>query len=215
MQRGLKIFTGTKIVRWQPHDGGMTLLSADGPRVEAKKVVFATGYETMEFLPRNLCQLASTYAFVSQPFDSPAWPRNCLIWESARPYLYFRTTQDNRAIVGGEDIEIVDPRLRDQLLPEKTRTLQNRIGRLMPQLNIETDCAWAGTFAQTKDGLPYIGPHPGFPHAYFALGYGGNGITFKHPCGANHFVFIYGSEESYCGAVWIWEVRKVYRVQQV
>jgi glycine/D-amino acid oxidase-like deaminating enzyme len=27
--------------------------------------------------------------------------------------------------------------------------------------------------------LAYIGPHPAFPRAYFALGFGGNGITFS------------------------------------
>ena len=38
---------------------------------------------------------------------------------------------------------------------------------------------WAGTFGETKDGLAYIGAHPRLPHAYFALGYGGNGITYS------------------------------------
>ena len=31
----------------------------------------------------------------------------------------------------------------------------------------------------TKDGLPYIGSLPGQRHTYFALGFGGNGITFS------------------------------------
>ena len=30
----------------------------------------------------------------------------------------------------------------------------------------------------TADGLPYIGPHRRYPHHWFALGYGGNGMTF-------------------------------------
>jgi glycine/D-amino acid oxidase-like deaminating enzyme len=40
------------------------------------------------------------------------------------------------------------------------------------------DFWWAGTFAETKDGLPYVGP---FDHkrVLYALGYGGNGITFS------------------------------------
>ena len=35
-----------------------------------------------------------------------------------------------------------------------------------------------GTFAETKDGLAYIGSVPDFPRYLFALGFGGNGITF-------------------------------------
>jgi glycine/D-amino acid oxidase-like deaminating enzyme len=42
------------------------------------------------------------------------------------------------------------------------------------------DWRWGGTFGETKDGLPYIGTVPQFPHGYFALGYGGNGITFSY-----------------------------------
>jgi glycine/D-amino acid oxidase-like deaminating enzyme len=180
VQRGLEVFTHTPICRCEPAERGMTLHAEHGPRIDAKKVVVATGYETMEFLPRDICRLASTYALVSQPLpDFPGWPRRCLIWETARPYLYMRTTTDNRAMIGGEDEDIIDPQQRDQLIPQKASILRDRFMTLMPQIKIESDCAWAGTFAQTEDGLPYIGSLRTLPHAYFALGYGGNGITFS------------------------------------
>ena len=41
------------------------------------------------------------------------------------------------------------------------------------------DWRWGGTFGDTEDGLPYIGTVRQFPNGYFALGYGGNGITFS------------------------------------
>jgi glycine/D-amino acid oxidase-like deaminating enzyme len=30
----------------------------------------------------------------------------------------------------------------------------------------------------TPDSLPYVGPHRRYPGHWFALGYGGNGMTF-------------------------------------
>ena len=40
--------------------------------------------------------------------------------------------------------------------------------------------AWAGSFAETRDGLPFIGRVPGMdPRLQFALCYGGNGITYS------------------------------------
>ena len=44
----------------------------------------------------------------------------------------------------------------------------------------DIDCgyAWEGLFATTPDGLPYIGTHRHYPRHLFALGYGGNGMTF-------------------------------------
>jgi FAD dependent oxidoreductase len=42
----------------------------------------------------------------------------------------------------------------------------------------EVAFTWAGTFAESRDGLPYIGPTAS-PNVLVALGYGGNGITFS------------------------------------
>ena len=50
---------------------------------------------------------------------------------------------------------------------------------LFPDIDLKCEMAWCGTFSETKDGLPYIGEYPGYPNMFFALGYGGNGITFS------------------------------------
>lgn len=54
--------------------------------VSARKVVFATGYETQELLKQPGVRLSSTYALVSEPLGQRPWHEECLIWESARPY---------------------------------------------------------------------------------------------------------------------------------
>ena len=124
--------------------------------------------------------MKSTYALISEPLESiPGWHQRCLIWESGSPYLYLRTTSEGRIIVGGEDEDFVNAKRRDALISQKTRTLVKKFGRLFPDLKLEVAYAWAGTFGESKDGLAYIGVHPLFPHCYFALGYGGNGITYS------------------------------------
>ena len=57
--------------------------------------------------------------------------------------------------------------------------LVRRFHGFYPHAQIEPAFGWAGLFGSTKDGLAYIGSHPSFPRAYFALGFGGNGITFS------------------------------------
>ena len=50
---------------------------------------------------------------------------------------------------------------------------------MFPQLRLQPAFAWAGTFAETEDGLPFFGPHPQHgPRVHFAMAYGGNGITY-------------------------------------
>jgi glycine/D-amino acid oxidase-like deaminating enzyme len=90
-----------------------------------------------------------------------------------------RTTGENRIIIGGEDFPIVKPAYRDRLIPAKTRILLKKFKALFPEIKLEVGYSWAGTFSSTKDGLAYIGTHRSLPHAFFALGYGGNGITYS------------------------------------
>jgi glycine/D-amino acid oxidase-like deaminating enzyme len=179
---GAQVFAETIVTVYDADDTGVTLTTDRGPQVRASHVTFATGYETPEFLDKDICQLRSTYALGSQPLGGieQSWPHRCLIWESGDPYFYARTTTDNRAMIGGEDVETADARQRDAMIDEKARALAEKFHKLIPSLSpIAPEFRWAGTFAQTKDGLPYIGTTRQFPRGYFALGYGGNGITFS------------------------------------
>jgi glycine/D-amino acid oxidase-like deaminating enzyme len=69
---------------------------------------------------------------------------------------------------------------RDERFAVGTRELREDFERLFPALaDIGIDDAWEGLFAMTPDSLPYIGPHRRYPGHLFALGYGGNGMTFE------------------------------------
>jgi glycine/D-amino acid oxidase-like deaminating enzyme len=181
LEMGTRIFGDTEIIKYVSHRDGVTLGTSRGHQIHAKKIVFATGYETPEFVDRKLCKLKSTYAVASQPIKPfpPQWREHCLIWEHRDPYFYLRTSLDGRAIIGGEDIDDANPKHRDRLIAKKTARLIEKFNQLFPDVKFKPAFTWAGTFAETKDGLPYIGSLAQYPHGYFALGYGGNGITFS------------------------------------
>jgi glycine/D-amino acid oxidase-like deaminating enzyme len=144
--------------------------------------VVATGFDIDKFLPERVMDLHSTYALVTEPVASlPGWPAGQpLIWETRQPYIYLRTTAEGRILIGGYDEPFQDPAKRDALLPRKRGLLLRRLRQLFPDLAaVEAAWSWCGTFGETKDGLPYIGRHPSRPRCWFALGYGGNGITYS------------------------------------
>jgi glycine/D-amino acid oxidase-like deaminating enzyme len=93
------------------------------------------------------------------------------------PYHYARWTPDSRLILGGEDEPRKPTGDRRTTLNRHARTLAS----LFPPLTeIEPEYAWEGLFATTPDGLPNIGTHRRYPRQLFALGYGGNGMTFGY-----------------------------------
>src|SRR5574338_554749 len=147
--------------------------------VRAHRLVYATGYETEQRLRQPAVHLHDTYAFASEPVkDLGSWHERALIWETARPDIYLRTTDDNRVLVGGGDDRHTSPERRDRALAEKTETLLRRARRMFPDLGLVPAFAWAGTFAESDDGMPYIGCHPEYPDSIFAACYGGNGTVF-------------------------------------
>lgn len=134
----------------------------------------------VEMIKDKFVDLISTYAIVGEVSeDDHSHLSETLFWNTAEPYNYFRTTDDNRVLIGGEDEEFVDAQKRDSLIGAKAEKLEKTLKKLLPSIKFRTDFTWAGTFGETKDGLPYIGEHPNFPSAYFVLGFGGNGITFS------------------------------------
>jgi glycine/D-amino acid oxidase-like deaminating enzyme len=157
---------------------GRLRLRTSGGVLGTQRIVFATGYETPAPLRPGITALHSTYALATEPIPDLGPIRDgCLVWETARPYFYMRTTTDGRILAGGADAPFQNPDRRDALLPDRIRRLEKRLRQFVPDIQAVTAFSWAGTFAETPDGLPFIGPTAGFPRALFALGYGGNGIT--------------------------------------
>lgn len=134
----------------------------------------------MEFIDKKIVDLKSTYAVVSEQYNERKfWKDEVLIWNTANPYLYVRTTPDGRVLVGGRDEDFYNPDKRNKLISKKTKQLTQDINKLFPQLDFKPEFSWTGTFGATKDGLPFIGGYDKLPNSYFALGFGGNGITFS------------------------------------
>jgi glycine/D-amino acid oxidase-like deaminating enzyme len=81
--------------------------------------------------------------------------------------------------VGGEDDPFRNPARRDRLVKAKTDLLATRFSEMFPAIELEVAYRWAGTFGETKDGLPYIGQIRQMPRCHFVLGFGGNGIVYS------------------------------------
>lgn len=179
---GAKVYDHSKIFDLKTNSRGIVASTQDGICVRAKHAVFAAGYASQRWLPEPVARNRSSYAVISDPIDAAALGelKNTMVWESARPYLYLRSTGDGRLLIGGEDDSFDLPARRDAVVGKKSALLLKRFARLFPNCPIEPAFSWAGTFAETADGLPYFGAHPVWgPRVHFGLAYGGNGITYS------------------------------------
>ncbi len=179
--KGVKVFDRTPIIHIEHHKNNVALTVENGCSIKAKKLVYATGYEAVKFIDEKIVALHCTFACASEQANEKQkfWTDDVLIWNTADPYLYMRSTKDKRILIGGRDEEFYSPAKRDALLPGKIKQLVNDFNKVFPHIAFKPEFSWAGTFGATKDGLPFIGNYKKLSNSLFALGFGGNGITFS------------------------------------
>lgn len=179
LARGAEILAPATAAAVTHGKNDITIHLAEGPDIQAKALVYCTGYELPRCLARFKREIMSTYAIATRPQPQRIWPTGCMIWESSDPYLYMRATSDGRVICGGEDEEFATPEKRDALMTKKKALLEKKLAKIFPQLDTRAEFSWSAAFGSSSTGLPHIGRVPNEPHTYAILAYGGNGITFS------------------------------------
>jgi glycine/D-amino acid oxidase-like deaminating enzyme len=180
---GAAVHERSPVRRIEQTRSGVRVRTARGV-VAAARVVIATGYATPAFKPlAGRFRLSHTYVLATPPIGR-AQRRDLglgdvMLWDTEEPYHYARWTRDRRLLLGGGDRPPVSGRAREAAFRAGTQAVRDYFERLLPALvEIGIEFAWEGVFATTPDGLPYIGAHRRYPRHLFALGYGGNGMTY-------------------------------------
>jgi glycine/D-amino acid oxidase-like deaminating enzyme len=182
-QAGADVYERSEVASIR-HDHDRVSIHTRNGRVDASRVIIATGYATRHFRPlAGRFRMSHTYVLSTPPLTAAERRHigiaDVLLWDTERPYHYARWTAANRLLLGGADRRVRPGRRRRALFVSATRELRRDFEQLFPGLDrIEIEHAWEGLFAMTPDSLPYIGPHRRYPGHLFALGYGGNGMTF-------------------------------------
>jgi glycine/D-amino acid oxidase-like deaminating enzyme len=181
LRNGCKVFDRTKAINISHNKNSVVIKTENNQTITCNKLLYATGYEAVNFVNKKIVNLNSTYVTISEHTNvhKNFWNDDALIWNTDNPYLYMRTTTNGRIIVGGRDEKFYDPLKRDALIEKKAKLLQKDFHKLFPKIPFNPVFAWTGTFGTTTDGLPFIGPYRPLPNSFFALGFGGNGITFS------------------------------------
>jgi glycine/D-amino acid oxidase-like deaminating enzyme len=179
-KRGLQVFDRTEIHEITYNENKVHLKTGEGFMLTAEKVVNASGFEVVNFISKDIVDLYCTYAVISENSQEQDdfWKDRVMMWNTDNPYLYLRLTMDNRIIIGGRDVRFSHKASRT-MFEEKAVRLCADFDKLFPGKKLKAEFAWSGTFGVTKDSLPYIGELSKTPNTYYALGFGGNGITFS------------------------------------
>ncbi|MFC5652846.1 NAD(P)/FAD-dependent oxidoreductase [Paenibacillus solisilvae] len=179
---GAAIHEQTDITEHITLDHGLhQLTTSAGLTVLAEHVIYAVGYEPEELRGQFIkSDINRTYAIATEPqADMEKWYMKHMIWETARPYFYMRTTPDGRVIAGGLDEDSSHPVTSEQARHKRTDKLHARVKEHFPSFNAPLAYDWTAAFGESRDNLPFIGADPSWPGVYYCLGYGGNGTVYS------------------------------------
>ncbi|WP_410981818.1 NAD(P)/FAD-dependent oxidoreductase [Bacillus cereus] len=178
-QLGASIFENTEVMHIKSVQKDVVSYIKTGKKIVAKAVIMATGYEMLFGKKEANATVETSYAIVTNEQEHfNGWHEQSLIWETARPYLYFRTYK-NRIIVGGLDESLQLQKLGDTKLLHKRDLLTKIIQEMFPNLsNVRAEYYWAATFGGSRDGLPILKEDRKIFNLYYALPYGGNGTVY-------------------------------------
>ena len=177
---GLRVYENTEVVKVNYENSGVLVETSYGYSVKGKIIIVATGYNTELFTKRNFGTKTTTFNIATKPVSNfSGWHNRVLIRDNNDPYNYLRTTEDNRIIIGGEDINFVPDIFNEKAAVEKYNILEQRLKSMFKDIeDIQVEYKYCGAFASTKDNLGFLGPDPNNDKLWYCLGYGANGILF-------------------------------------
>ncbi|WP_338471198.1 FAD-dependent oxidoreductase [Niallia sp. XMNu-256] len=181
-KKGIRVFENTEMNghHYDEEQGKMIISTKGKHSIQARYVIFAAGYEGMDIKKEKKASFVSTYTVTTNPVeDFSDWYNRTLIWETARPYLYMRTTKDNRIIIGGLDDNTTSPEDRDSKLIYKKNKLIEEFNNMFPTIKVQPEYYLTAFYGGTLDGIPIIGQYEEYPNSYFLLAFGDNGTVYS------------------------------------
>lgn len=178
-RQGLRVYENTEVVKIHYNENDVVAETVYGHKVKGKIIIVATGYNTTLFTKRNFGVKTTAFNIATKPINNiEEIYKNTVIRDNEVTYNYLRTTEDNRIIIGGEDINFMPDIFNEELCNKSYDKLEQRLKNMFPKLDIEIEYKYCGAFESTQDNLGFLGKDPKNKKLWYCLGYGANGILF-------------------------------------
>lgn len=182
---GVRIFEKSKVEEINLEEDPFVIVN--NKKIRAKKIIMAMGYNNLDFFDDKFWIMSRSFTIATKPVENyHGWFQRSIIRDDNNPYIYLRTTADNRIVIGGEDIvitendkEILEMDDNQELAKYKYKVLENKLNKMFPQIaDKEVEFKFNGIFVDSYDGLPYIGQQEDFENVYFNTCIGSNGVLY-------------------------------------
>jgi glycine/D-amino acid oxidase-like deaminating enzyme len=184
---GVKIHTASPVIGFETRQG-VHYLKTPGGTVRARAVGLATGGYTSNGLHRSLdskimpvlSNSLVTRPLTSAELETTQFKTTEVITDTRTLRFYYRRLPDNRVQIGSRSAITG----ADAPNPKHMAVLVNGLHRKFPALkDVQIDYSWWGWVDVSHDMMPRIAQPDPKETVFYALGYGGNGVSFSAHAG--------------------------------
>jgi glycine/D-amino acid oxidase-like deaminating enzyme len=177
--RGALVFEQSAARKFRPTRKTVDVVTAAGTIRAASVIVTASNGPGLQSLRRHL-RARHIYSVVTERLPAAVrrdlGPRNVALRDAGVPPHVLRWIDGERILFTGAEQPPIPARAIDKVLVQRAGQLMYELSTIYPAVSgARAEWAWATTFDDSVDGLPYIGPHRNFPRQLFALGHGRHG----------------------------------------
>jgi len=178
---GVKVHPGSPVQGWETRNG-VHHLQTPGGTVRAKRVAVCTGGytgQTLNPLVKNKIMPILSNSVVTRPLtDAELKATNfrslAILTDTRTLRFYYRLLKDNRLQIGSRSSVTG----ADAANPRHLKLLTDAIARKFPPLaGIQIDYSWWGWVDVSHDMMPRITRPDPAQSVWYAVGYGGNGVS--------------------------------------
>lgn len=184
-KENVRIYEHTEVEKIQSNEDYVEIVTSNKFKITANRAIITEGAEAIKNFPDMPIELYRTYNIVTEKiealknYDTNFTARNVDI-----PFNYFRFTNDNRIIFGGQIVKVTDKENDEEISKQLSNTRYRKLFKELQETfyefkDITVKYCFNGVFAETKDSLPIIDEIPGMPNVYCNLSYGINGVLFS------------------------------------
>jgi glycine/D-amino acid oxidase-like deaminating enzyme len=165
----------TEVYKLEP-EGDYMRVWARGRTARCSAVVLAVnGYASLidGYFADKIAPTRSL-VFATRPLDGLVLEQPCC---ADYGYEYCRQLPDRRLLLGAwrrRSASNQETELGDVVQDGLARFAR----RHFPEVNLRDVARWSGIMGFTSDGLPLVGALPNLPRVYFAVGFGGRGLSW-------------------------------------
>lgn len=181
----VRIYEHTEITDIKSKEEYVLAATNNNFKIKANKIIITEGAEFVKYFPDTPIELYKTYNIVTESIDAlKNYDTNFTARDVENPFNYFRFTDDNRIVFGGQISKWTEKDLNDEVSKQISNSKYKRLFKTLqetfyPIKDITARYCFNSVFAETKDTLPLIDELPNMPNVYCNLSYGINGVLFS------------------------------------